>query len=78
MRSIPKLGWLNVKTYPTSGNSRKNRSGLKPEHTAALVENGLGKLAQKEFDARLGIVDVKPETGDISFLEEPVSDVESL
>ena len=65
MRSVPRLSWLNVKTHPVSGNSRKNRPGLKPEHTAAQVENGLGKLAQKEFDARLGIVDVKPE-GDIS------------
>ena len=65
MRSIPRLGWLNGKTFQNSGNSRKNRPGLKPEHTAAQVENGLGKLAQKEFDARLGIVDVKSE-GDIS------------
>lgn len=65
MRSVPKLGWTNVKAYPISGNSRKNRSGLKYEHTAALVENGLGRLAQKEFDTRLGIVDVKSE-GDIS------------
>ena len=65
MRSVPKLGWLNGKTYPISGNSRKNLSGLKPEHTAALVENGLGKLSQKEFDTRIGIVDVKSE-GDIS------------
>ena len=66
MRSVPKLGWLNGKTYLISGNSRKNRSGFKPEHTAALVENGLGKLSQKEFDTRIGIVDVKSE-GDISF-----------
>ena len=65
MRSAPRLSWLNVKTHPVSGNSRKNRSGLKPEHTAALVENGLGKLSQKEFDTRIGIVDVKSE-GDIS------------
>ena len=70
MRSVPRLGWLNIKTHPHSGNSRKNRSGLKPEHTAALVENGLGKLSQKEFDTRLGIVDVKTE-GDIS-LKQPV------
>ena len=61
MRDVPRLGWLNVKTHPVSGNSRKNRSGLKREHAAALVENGLGKLAQKEFDTRLGIVDVKTE-----------------
>ena len=65
MRSVPRLSWLNVKTHPVSGNSRKNRSGLKLEHTAALVENGLGKLSQKEFDTRIGIVDVKSE-GDIS------------
>ena len=64
MRSVPRLSWLNVKTHPHSGNSRKNRSGLKYEHTAALVENGLGKLSQKEFDTRIGIVDVKSE-GDI-------------
>ena len=69
MRSVPRLGWLNGKTFQNSGNSRKNRSGLKPEHTAALVENGLGKLAQKEFDTRLGIVDVKTE-GDISLQPE--------
>ena len=54
MRSVPRLGWLNGKTFQNSGNSRKNRSGLKPEHTAALVENGLGKLSQKEFDTRIG------------------------
>ena len=69
MRSIPRLGWLNGKTFQNSGNSRKNRPGLKPEHTDAQVENGLGKLAQKEFDTRLGIVDVKTE-GDISLQPE--------
>ncbi len=69
MRSVPRLVWLNVKTHPHSGNSRKNRPGLKSEHTAALVENGLGRLAQKEFDTRIGVVDVKTE-GDISLQPE--------
>ena len=61
MRSVPRLGWLNGKTFQNSGNSRKNRPGRKPEHSTALVENGIGKLAQKEFDTRIGIVNTAPE-----------------
>jgi hypothetical protein len=61
-----KLGWLNGKMFQNSGNSAKNRPGLKSEHTAASVENGLGRLAQAEFDARLGIVK-KSMTEDIPF-----------
>jgi hypothetical protein len=67
MRSLPRLNWLNIKTHPQSGLSRKNRPGRKSEHSAALVENGPGRLAQVEFDTRLGITP-KAEGGDISFI----------
>ena len=67
MRSIPRLSWINGKSFQNSGNSRKNRPGLKPEHTAAQVENGLGKLAQKEFDTRIGITPTEEASNDISF-----------
>jgi hypothetical protein len=67
MRSIPRLGWLNGKTFQNSGNSRKNRPGLKPEHSAALVENGIGKLAQKEFDTRVGMPTLGSKKQDIPF-----------
>jgi hypothetical protein len=67
---IPKLGWLNGKTFQHSGNSAKNRPGLKPEHTAALVENGLGRLAQAEFNTRVGITAPEFAKQDISFTPE--------
>ena len=68
MRSIPRLSWINGKSFQNSGNSRKNRPGLKPEHTDAQVENGLGKLAQTEFDTRIGITPKTEEaSNDISF-----------
>jgi hypothetical protein len=70
--SLRLAAMLNARMRPTSGNSRKNRSGLKPEHTAALVENGLGKLAQKEFDTRIGITPKTDTEGDISFLDPVV------
>jgi hypothetical protein len=49
----PRLSWLGGKTFQHSGNTRKNRPGRKPEHTAALVDNSLGVLARGEFDKRL-------------------------
>ena len=36
---IPRLSWLGGKTYPTHFNSRKNKSGNKELHTAAIIEN---------------------------------------
>lgn len=54
MRSVPRLGWLNIKTHPQSGLSRKNRPGRKPEHTQAQTY-ALYVIAQKEMDVRLGI-----------------------
>lgn len=36
---IPRLSWLNAKTHRQSNGGRKNRSGYKQEHTAALIEN---------------------------------------
>ena len=44
---------LNGKMTPNSGNSRKNRPGLKPEHTEANMENSLGRLAVTELDKRM-------------------------
>ena len=38
-RDIPRLSWLNGKTYPQQGDSRKNRSKHGPEETEARVEN---------------------------------------
>lgn len=35
----PPLSFLRGKLAKTSGDSRKNRSGHLPEHTAALVDN---------------------------------------
>jgi hypothetical protein len=72
---IPRLGWINGKTFRHSGNSKKNRSGLKPEHTAAQVENGLGRLASKEFDVRIGITPPGVVKQDIEFTQPIVPSI---
>lgn len=54
MREPARLSWIGGKTYPQSGNSQKNRSGFKPEHTVALVEDASRTFA-KEVE--------KPQTG---------------
>lgn len=65
MRDYPRLSWLNAKTYPQSGNSRKGRSGHLPEHieasginvvydahTEAVAENA-SRIMAKEIDKAL-------------------------
>ena len=49
----PRLSWLNGKTYPQQGDSRKNRSGHAPEETDARIENGIGVLARQELKDRV-------------------------
>lgn len=36
---VPRLSWLNAKTFKQGNGGRKNRSGYKQEHTQALVDN---------------------------------------
>jgi hypothetical protein len=51
---IPRLSWLNAKTYPHS-NPRKNRPGLKPELTAALDDlwaQVFAELDEKSLDSQ--------------------------
>ena len=68
-QDIPKLSWLGGKTYPTHFDSRKNRSGHKPEETEARIENGLGALARQELKDRVDAMRPKIEEPAIS---EPV------
>jgi hypothetical protein len=70
MRSIPRLGWLNGKTFQNSSGSRKNRPGMKSEHANALVENSLGRLANDEFNKRVGITAPEFAKQDIPFTPE--------
>jgi hypothetical protein len=49
----PRLSWLNAKTFPQQGDSRKNRSGHSPEERKARVENGIGVLARQELKDRV-------------------------
>ena len=49
----PRLSWLNGKTYPQQGDSRKNRSKYGPEETEARIENALGILARQELKDRV-------------------------
>ena len=65
----PRLSWLNAKTYPQQGDSRKNRSGHAPEEAAARVENSLGALARQELKDRVDAMRPKIEEPPIS---EPV------
>ena len=75
MRDVSRFAMmLNGKMFKSSGDSRKNRPGRKPEHTEAQVYNGLGRLAVGEFDTRLGLADLKSEdiVSDIPFeVREP-------
>ena len=66
-RDIPRLSWLNAKTFPQQGDSRKNRSKHGSEETEARVENSLGALARQELKDRVSRM--LPKIADIS---EPV------
>lgn len=43
----PHLSWIGLKTRPQA-DGRKGRSGRKPEHTVAVVDNTIGRLAETE------------------------------
>ena len=70
-RDIPRLSWLNGKTYPQQGDSRKNRSGHAPEETDARIENGIGVLARQELKDRVDAMRPK-------IAETPISVTENL
>ena len=70
-RDIPRLSWLNAKTYPLQGDSRKNRSKHGPEETEARVENGIGVLARQELKDRVDAMRPKEEPVH-AFTAEPV------
>ena len=70
-RDIPRLSWLNAKTYPQQGDFRKNRSGHAPEETEARVENGIGVLARQELKDRVDAMRPKEEPVH-AFTAEPV------
>ena len=70
-RDIPRLSWLNAKTYPQQGDSRKNRSGHAPEETDARIENGIGVLARQELKDRVDAMRPKEEPVH-AFTAEPV------
>ena len=67
----PRLSWLNGKTYPQQGDSRKNRSGHAPEETDARIENGTGVLARQELKDRVDAMRPK-------IAETPISVTENL
>jgi len=68
-RDIPRLSWLNAKTFPQQGDSRKNRSGHASEEAAARVKNSLGALTRQELKDRVDAMRPKIEEPAIS---EPV------
>ena len=70
-RDIPRLSWLNAKTFPQQGDSRKNRSGHAPEETDARIENGIGVLARQELKDRVDAMRPK-------IAETPISVTENL
>ena len=70
-RDIPRLSWLNAKTFPQQGDSRKNRSKHGPEETEARIENALGILARQELKDRVDAMRPKEEHGP-AFTAEPV------
>ena len=70
-RDIPRLSWLNAKTYPQQGDSRKNRSKHGPEETEARIENALGILARQELKDRVDAMRPK-------IAETPISVTENL
>ena len=67
----PRLSWLNGKTYPQQGDSRKNRSKHGPEETEARIENALGILARQELKDRVDAMRPKEEHVP-AFTAEPV------
>ena len=67
----PRLSWLNGKTYPQQGDSRKNRSGHAPEETDARIENCIGVLARQELKDRVDAMRPK-------IAETPISVTENL
>ena len=73
-RDIPRLSWLNAKTFPQQGDSRKNRSKHGSEETEARVENALGVLARQELKDRVDAMRPKEEEPAIS---EPVLNLHS-
>jgi hypothetical protein len=60
---------LGGKLFPNSGDSRKDRPGRKSENSEAQTYT-LARLAQQEFNTRLGIADLKSEDilSDIPFV----------
>ena len=70
-RNIPRLSWLNAKTFPQQGDSRKNRSKHGPEETDARIENGIGVLARQELKDRVDAMRPK-------IAETPISVTENL
>ena len=68
---IPHLSWLNAKTYPQQGDSRKNRPKHGSEETEARVENALGILARQELKDRVDAMRPKEEPVH-AFTAEPV------
>jgi hypothetical protein len=50
-KSIPRLSWLNGKTYVQSNGGRKNSPGLRSEHAEAFVEN-----ASRDFTKQVDLV----------------------
>jgi hypothetical protein len=72
---VPRLSWLNVKTFPQQGDSRKNRSGHAPEERDARIENGIGVLARQELKDRVDAMRSKEPAPAIS---EPVLEFQSF
>ena len=66
----PRLSWLNGKTYPQQGDSRKNRSKHGPEETEARIENALGILARQELKDRVDAM--RPKEEHVPAFTEPV------
>ncbi len=60
MRSVPRLGWLNGKQFPSSTGSRKNRPGEKYAHAKALAENQEFDI-KKAAETDIPILAPKPE-----------------
>ena len=58
---VPRLSWLNAKTFPQQGDSRKNRSGHAPEESEARIGNGIGALARQELKDRVDAMRPKEE-----------------
>jgi hypothetical protein len=48
MRDLPKLSWLNGKTFVQSNGGRKNAPGRKTEHQNAIID-GVDRDIKKEI-----------------------------